>query len=96
MYDKKINPLSQALRLLRIYSDISQGEMAMSLKFKNNVLSELENGRREVTLKTLEKYADVFKIEVKDITFFAQQIEENGNIKKEIFDKIIQSVKEGV
>lgn len=96
MYEKKSNPLAEALRLLRIYSDISQGDMALSLQFKNNVLSELENGRREITLKTLEKYADVFKIEVKDITFFAQQIGANKNIKKDIFDHIMQSIREGV
>ena len=96
MYDKVFNPLAEALRLFRIYSDISQGDMAVNLQFQNNVLSQIENGRREITVKTLEKYAEFFKIRVSDITFFAEQIKNNKNIKKEIFDVIIKSVKEGV
>lgn len=96
MYDKSFNPLAEALRLLRVYSDISQGDMASNLQFQNNVLSQIENGRREITVKTLEKYAEFFKIRVSDITFFAEQIKSNKNIKKEIFDVIIKSVKEGV
>jgi len=88
--------MSEALRLLRVYSDISQGDMALNLQFQNNVLSQIENGRREITVKTLEKYAEFFKIQVKDITFFAQQIKENKDIKKEIFLTIMKNIKEGV
>lgn len=96
MYDKVFNPLAEGLRLLRVYSDISQGDMASHLQFQNNVLSQIENGRREITIKTLEKYAEFFKIKASDITFFAEQIKNNKDIKKEIFYIIIQSVKEGV
>jgi transcriptional regulator with XRE-family HTH domain len=96
MYNKIFNPMSEALRLLRVYSDISQGDMALNLQFQNNVLSQIENGRREITVKTLEKYAEFFKIQVKDITFFAQQIKENKDIKKEIFLTIMKNIKEGV
>jgi transcriptional regulator with XRE-family HTH domain len=96
MYEKKQNPLSEALRLLRIYSDISQGDLALSLQFQNNVLSQIENGRREITIKTLEKYAEFFDVNIKDITFFAEQIKNNKNIKREIFNVIMKSVKEGV
>lgn len=96
MYNKIFNPMSEALRLLRVYSDISQGDMALNLQFQNNVLSQIENGRREITVKTLEKYAEFFKIQVKDITFFAQQIKENKDIKKEIFLAIMKNIKEGV
>lgn len=96
MYDKKSNPLSEAVRLLRVYSDISQGDIAVNLQFQNNVISQIENGRREITLKTLEKYAEFFKIQVKDITFFAEQIKTNKNIKKDVFDIIMKSVKEGI
>ena len=96
MYEKVFNPLSEALRLLRVYSDISQGDMAVNLKFQNNVISQIENGRREITIKTLEKYAEFFKIQVKDITFFAEQIKNNKNIKKDVFEIIMKSVKEGI
>lgn len=96
MYEKKQNPLSEALRLLRIYSDISQGDLALALQFQNNVLSQIENGRREITIKTLEKYTEFFNLNIKDITFFAEQIKNNKNIKREIFEKIMQNVKEGV
>lgn len=96
MYEKNKNPLAEALRLLRIYADISQSDLCISFKIQNNVLSQIENGRREITVKTLEKYADFFKIQIKDIMFFADQIRNNKDIKKEIFAAIIQTIKEGV
>jgi transcriptional regulator with XRE-family HTH domain len=96
LYEKNKNPLAEALRLLRIYADISQSDLCISFKIQNNVLSQIENGRREITVKTLEKYADFFKIQIKDIMFFADQIRNNKDIKKEIFAAIIQTIKEGV
>lgn len=96
MYEKNKNPLAEALRLLRIYADISQSDLCISFKIQNNVLSQIENGRREITVKTLEKYAEFFKIQIKDIMFFAEQIKNNKDIKKEIFAAIIQTIKEGV
>jgi len=96
MYEKKSTPLSEALRLLRIYSDISQGDMALNLNFQYNVLSQIESGRRGITLKTLDKYALFFDIKVKDITFFAEQIKDKKNIKKDIFNHIMQTIKEGI
>ena len=94
--DKKLNPISEALRLLRIYSDINQGEMADYIGFKQNILSQMEKNKREITIKTLEKYAEFFKIQVRDIMFFAEQIKNNKDIKKDIFKSIVQMIKEGI
>lgn len=95
MAERKINPLSEAIRLIRVYSDIKQNDLALDLDIAMNVISDMERGRRTITLKILQKYADYFNITVQTIQAFAEEIKNNKNIKKEIFDMIINSVKEG-
>lgn len=96
MTNKKIKPIAEALRLLRVYSDISQTEMAENLGFNSPILSAMEKGWREITVKTLEKYAQFFKIKIDDILYFANAIETNKEIKKEIFDAVLKRIKEGI
>ena len=92
MSDRKINPLSEAIRLLRVYSDISQGDMAEKLGIRNTMLSEMEHGRRAITVNTLQQYADLFGIKISTIQAFAEEIKRNKNLKKEIFNEIMKVV----
>jgi transcriptional regulator with XRE-family HTH domain len=92
MSDRKINPLSEAIRLLRVYSDISQGDLAERLGIRNTVLSEMEHGRRPITVKTLQQYSDLFNIKISTIQAFAEEIKRNKNLKKEIFNQIMKMV----
>lgn len=92
MSDRKINPLSEAIRLIRVYSDISQGDMAEKLEIRNTMLSEMEHGRRTITVNTLQQYADLFSIKISTIQAFAEEIKRNKNLKKEIFNEIMKVV----
>lgn len=92
MSDRKINPLSEAIRLLRVYSDISQGDLAEKLGIRNTFLSEIEHGRRPITVKTLQQYSDLFNIKISTIQAFAEEIKRNKNLKKEIFNEIMKMI----
>ena len=89
---ENINKLNEALRLLRIYSDLSQTEVAKKTGFTIPVVCMLEKGKRKVTAQTLNKYSEVFGISAQIIISFAELLQRNKDAKKEIFEKIIDEV----
>jgi transcriptional regulator with XRE-family HTH domain len=66
--------INEALRLLRIYHDMSQTELATQLNLSNSYVSELESGKKQPTLDLLEKYAKHFQIPVSSLLFFSEQL----------------------
>ena len=69
--------VSEALRLLRVFHDLKQKELADKLGISKSHVSEIENGNRTPSLDVIERYADVFRIPVSSIMFFAESIERN-------------------
>lgn len=90
--EENINKLNEALRLIRVYSDMSQTFLAKEIGFTIPVVCMLEKGKRKVTAQTLNKYSEVFGISTQVIIYFAELLQRNKNIKKEIFEKIIDEV----
>jgi transcriptional regulator with XRE-family HTH domain len=64
--------LSEVLRLIRVYHDLSQTEAAEKLKISKSYLSEIESGIKTPTLPLLETYAAEFRIPASAILFFAE------------------------
>ena len=67
--------LNEALRLIRIFHDVSQKDMATRLQIGAPYLSEIEAGKKEPTLQLLRKYAGEFNIPMSSILFFAEHID---------------------
>lgn len=66
--------LSEALRLLRVFHDMKQSELAEQLGLSKSYISEIENSNRTPSLEVIEKYADIFRIPVSSIMFFSEQL----------------------
>lgn len=66
--------LAEALRLLRVFHDISQTELADRLQISKSFLSEIESGKKEPTLQLLSRYATEFEISVSSLLFFAEGV----------------------
>jgi transcriptional regulator with XRE-family HTH domain len=66
--------LSEALRLLRVFHDMKQGDLAERLELSKSYISEIENGNRTPSLEVIEKYADIFSVPVSSIMFFSEQL----------------------
>ena len=66
--------LNEALRLIRVYHDLRQTEMADKLGISKSYLSELEKGSKRASLDLVEKYANHFQIPVSSIMFFSENI----------------------
>lgn len=52
---------------LRMLEHISQEELAFRCQLSKNYVSDVERGRRNVSLKSIEKFANGLKIEVKEL-----------------------------
>lgn len=64
--------INDALRLIRVFHNLKQRELAIKLGVSQSHLSELEGGQKQPTLETLNKYSEVFDIPVSSILFFAE------------------------
>lgn len=71
------NPTSEALRLIRVYNDLSQKDLAEKLNISNSYLSEIEQGKKEPSISIINKYSKFFKISPSVILFFSENIQKN-------------------
>jgi transcriptional regulator with XRE-family HTH domain len=68
--------ISEALRLIRVYHDLKQNELADKLKISKSYLSEIESGAKAPTLALVETYAREFHIPPSAIFFFSESIDD--------------------
>ena len=63
---KKIqNEIGRRLKTLRLEKDFTQEEVAFAVKVSRDHLSNIENGKYPINIKTLYKLATFFKVEMK-------------------------------
>ena len=79
------NKIGLKLKELRISRDLKQFEVADALQISRSAISNIESGRRSLTLNTLQKFADFYKI---DISYF-----ELDNAKDDVIDLLERTKK---
>ncbi len=67
--------INEALRLLRLYCGFSQAEMAKRLSVTQSLISDIEGGRKNVTMDLLQSYSDTVDVRMSQLLFFAEEIE---------------------
>jgi transcriptional regulator with XRE-family HTH domain len=67
--------INEALKVLRLYWGKSQSTLASDLGISQSYLSEIESGRKEVTLDLLQRYSNALKIPLSRLLFFAEAME---------------------
>lgn len=66
--------INEALRLLRVFHDLKQFELADRIGVSKSHISEIESGAKTPSLELIQKYADEFRVPVSAIMFFAEEI----------------------
>jgi transcriptional regulator with XRE-family HTH domain len=69
--------LHDALRLIRVFHDINQTKLSKQLRISKSYLSEIESGKKPVTIEILSRYSKIFSIPVSSLLLFSERIKEN-------------------
>ena len=84
--------INEALRLIRVFHDLKQFELAEKLGISKSHLSEIENGVKTPSFDLIERYSTVFNISVSSIMFFAEELPQakaGERVRSKIAGKVI-------
>ena len=84
--------IHEALRLIRVFHDLKQVELAEKLGVSKSHISEIEKGNKSPSLNLVQRYAPEFKIPVSSIMFFAEELpnaKPGDKIRSKIAGKVI-------
>lgn len=71
--------LPEALRLIRVFHDVKQNELAARLGISKSYLSEIESGKKAPSIEIIEKYVSEFHIPASSILFFSEQLSDRSS-----------------
>ncbi|WP_084559391.1 helix-turn-helix domain-containing protein [Nitratidesulfovibrio termitidis] len=74
--------LAEALRLLRVFHKVPQIELSEKLGISRSYLSEIESGKKKISLDLLEGYGRVFEVPVSSLLLFSEQMSKNSFSEK--------------
>jgi transcriptional regulator with XRE-family HTH domain len=74
--------LNKALKLMRVFHEFSQKELAEKLGISKSYLSEIESGKKNPSLEILNNYSGIFDIPVSSIMFFSENVNKNVKVEK--------------
>ena len=76
--------------MVRVFHDMNQSTLAERLQISKSYLSEIESGKKQVTLELLQKYANTFGMPLSSLLFFAEQVE--GGAREKVRTAIASKV----
>lgn len=88
--------INEALRLIRIFHDLNQSDLARKLDIPKSRISEIENHKRKPSLDLIKLYSEEFNIPSSAIMFFAEALphaKKGENVRNEIAGKVIDILK---
>lgn len=74
--------ISNALRVIRQYHSLNQTQLAAKLSISTSYLSEIESGKKEVTLDILQRYSNVFDVPLSSLVVFSETLAGDHKISK--------------
>ena len=82
--------LNNSLMCIRTFHNKSQTELASALNISKSYISEIESGKKKVTLNIIEKYSEYFDIPVSSIIELYEIMDDKKKTRKHI--KLIASL----
>ena len=69
--------ISEALRLLRVYNNLTLASLAARLHVSKSHLSEIESGKKRASIDLLERYSIEMRVPLSALFFFAEELDPN-------------------
>ncbi len=88
--------INEALRLIRVFHDLKQFELAERLGVSKSHISEIEKGSKSPSLDLLNRYSQEFNIAPSSIMFFAEELpgaKSGGKVRAKIASKVLDILK---
>tara|TARA_R110001583_G_scaffold139036_1_gene291091 strand:- start:1267 stop:1575 length:309 start_codon:yes stop_codon:yes gene_type:complete len=82
--------INRALKVIRQFHEMKQVELAEKLDISKSYLSEIESGKKPISLELLNKYSNTFEIPVSSLIFFSENIGK-GTLSSSKFKKVVAS-----
>lgn len=82
--------IHKALKVIRQFHSLKQVELAEKLEISKSYLSEIESGKKHISMDLLEKYSTTFDIPVSSLVFFSESIGKEGQIPEK-FKRVFAS-----
>ena len=73
----KVFMVNEVLRLLRVYNDLKTSELAEKLNLSTSYISELESGKKKVSLEIINRYSNFFEIPSSSILLMSESLDSN-------------------
>ena len=65
--------LGETLRLIRVFHDVKQKDLAERLGVSQSHLSEMEKGKKPISSDIIKRYSSIFRIPASSIMFFDEE-----------------------
>jgi len=88
--------LGEALRLVRVFHDKNQTDVAAELDISRSYLSEIESGKKTPSFELLQRYATSFKLPLSSLLLFTENAGESPrdlSVKSMLGSKAISILK---
>lgn len=83
--------VDRALRLLRLFHDMNQTQLAEKLGISKSYLCEIESGKKTASIGLLDRYSEVFGIPTSSLLLFSERLDNNSpadHVRLEVARKI--------
>ena len=67
--------LNEALKQIRMFHQMKQVDLAKDLSISKSYLSEIESGRKSISMDILQKYAEIFSVPVSSLMLFSENLD---------------------
>ena len=82
--------LGRALKVVREMHRYKQADLAAELGVSRSHLSEIESGKKSVTLDVLNRYAEIFDVPASTFLSFTEALEGESEKRKERAKKLLR------
>jgi transcriptional regulator with XRE-family HTH domain len=76
--------LNKALKEIRLFHQLKQDELSKKLDISKSYLSELEAGKKTISLEILDKYSKVFSIPTSSLLLFSENLDSKPSSKSKV------------